>query len=196
MFQDIGSSHQSTGKRIHTTDMSQKNIIQIGRVTTCLGIEVRTSGSQAACFEDNQPSLCQFVDVNRELIRIPTILIITTVGIDTAQHTGIGGSLKFMLKCMPGQCGMVHFDINGKILVETIMAQEADNRFRIHVILVFSRFHRFRLYQESSFEPVLAGIVTCHRQHHGKMFLFAFHIGVQQAHIAFTSPPEHIVFAT
>ncbi len=69
MFQDIGSSHQSTGKRIHTTDMSQKNIIQIGRVTTCLGIEVRTSGSQAACFEDNQPSLCQFVDVNRELIR-------------------------------------------------------------------------------------------------------------------------------
>ena len=91
---------------------------------------------------------------------------------------------------------MVHFDINGKILVETIMAQEADNRFRIHVILMFCRFHRFRLYQESTFEPVLAGIITCHRQHHGKMFLFAFHVGVQQAHISFTSAPEHIVFAT
>lgn len=62
MFQDIGSSHQGTGKGIHTADMSQEDIIQIGRVTTCLGIEVRASGSQAACFEDNQPSLCQFVD--------------------------------------------------------------------------------------------------------------------------------------
>ena len=72
MFQDIGSDHQGTGERIHTADMSQEDIIQIGRVTTCLGIEVRTSGSQTACFEDNQPSLCQFVDVNRELIRIPT----------------------------------------------------------------------------------------------------------------------------
>ena len=61
---------------------------------------------------------------------------------------------------------------------------------------MFCRFHRFRLYQESTFEPVLAGIITCHRQHHGKMFLFAFHVGVQQAHISFTSAPEHIVFAT
>ena len=48
MFQDIGSDHQGTGKGIHTTDMSQKDIIQIGRVTTCLGIKVRTSGSQTA----------------------------------------------------------------------------------------------------------------------------------------------------
>lgn len=124
MFQDIGGGHQSTGKGIHTADMSQEDIIQIGRVTACLGIEVRTSGSQAACFEDNQPSLCQFVDVNRELVRIPTILIITAVRIDAAQHTGIGGSLKLMFECMSGQCGMVHFDIDGKIFVEAIMAQE------------------------------------------------------------------------
>ena len=47
------------------------------------------------------------------------------------------------------------------------LEKEADHGLRIHVILMFRRFHRFRLDQERTLETVLAAIITGHRQHHG-----------------------------
>ena len=167
MLKDIGGDHQGTGESIHTTDMSDEDILQVRRITAGLGVEVRTSGSQATSLKDDQPSLCQLIDIHRELIRIPTILVIATVRVNTAQHAGIGGGLQLMLECMSGQGSVVYLDIQGEILVQSIMAKETDHGLRIHVILMFRRFHRFRLDQERTLETVLTAIITGHRQHHG-----------------------------
>lgn len=82
--------------------MSQEDIVQVCRVTTSLCVEVRTPGCQTATLKDDQPCLSQFVNIHRELVGIPAILIVAAVCIDTAQHAGIHSSLQFVFECMSG----------------------------------------------------------------------------------------------
>ena len=94
---------------------------------------------------------------------------------------------------MACQCGVVHFDVHFEVFVQTVGFQEADNRFRVCVILMLGRFHRFRLNQERTFEAACTGIVACNGQHLCKVFFFTLLVGIQQRHIAFASTPEHVV---
>ena len=40
---------------------------------------------------------------------------------------------------MACQCGVVHFDVHFEVFVQTMGLQEADNRFRVYVILMLGR---------------------------------------------------------
>ena len=100
-----------------------------------------------------------------------------------------------MLESVTCQSCVIHLDIYFEILIQTMSFQEADYSFRIYVILMFSRFHRFRFDQESTFETTGTGIVTSNRQHLCKVFFFTFLICVQKRHIAFTTTPKHIILS-
>ena len=96
---------------------------------------------------------------------------------------------------MSGQGGVIDFDIEFEIFVQSVITQEPDNRFGIEIVLVLGRFHRFGFDEEGSLETFGTGIITRFGKHHGQVFLFAFHVGIQQRHISFATTPEHIVFA-
>ncbi|OAV73582.1 hypothetical protein Barb6_00076 [Bacteroidales bacterium Barb6] len=98
-----------------------------------------------------------------------------------------------MLKGVTGKCGMVYFDVQGEVLVQTVMAEEADNGFRIDIVLMLGRFHRFRLNEEGSLEALFATVIACEGKQGGKMVFFALHVGIQKRHIAFATSPEHVV---
>ena len=96
---------------------------------------------------------------------------------------------------MAGQGRVVHFDVEGEILVQPVVAQESDDCLGIHIVLMLSRFHRFRLDEEGTLETVLATVVAGHHQHHGEMLFLAFHVGVEQRHVALATAPEDVVLA-
>src|SRR5690606_15049288 len=107
----------------------------------------------------------------------------------------IDSYLKFMLEGMSSQSSVVHFQIEFKVLIQTVMSQEADHSRRIIVILVLGWFHGLRLDQESPGETLLTAIISGHGDELGQMFRFPFHIRIKERHIAFPTTPEHVVFA-
>src|SRR5690554_2185239 len=87
LSQNFIGNNQRTGKYIHTRDVSNKDIFQIGRVSAGFGIEVNTSCFEATSFQNHQHSLYSLIDIDGELVGIPTILVITAVGIDRAKQS-------------------------------------------------------------------------------------------------------------
>ena len=65
-----------------------------------------------------------------------------------------------MFERVSGQCGMVHLDVHLEVLLQTVRTEEADDGFRVHVVLVLGRFHRFRLDEERALEAFGAGVVA------------------------------------
>ena len=54
----------------------------IGGVTTGLGIKVSTTVAQTIVADNLHHSLCQFVVVDRELVCIPAVLVVTTISVN------------------------------------------------------------------------------------------------------------------
>ena len=98
-----------------------------------------------------------------------------------------------MFESVASQSSMVYFDVNFEIFIQTMSFQEADHSFRIYIILMLSRFHRFRFNQESTFKTTGTSIITSNSQHLCKVFFFTFLICIQKRHITFTTTPKHIV---
>ena len=68
-------------------------IFQIRRVAPGFSVEIGSSGSQSTVPDDLYHCLNQFEVIDRELIGIPAVLIITPIGVDGAQHAGMLGSI-------------------------------------------------------------------------------------------------------
>ena len=64
--------------------LGNENVFQVGGVATGLGIEVCTAIAKASVTDDLHHCLGQFEVVNGELVCIPAVLVVTTVGVDGA----------------------------------------------------------------------------------------------------------------
>ena len=100
--------------------MSNEQILEVSTVTANLGIEVRTAIAQAAIADNLHHSLSQLEVVNGELVGIPAILSVTTVGIDRTQHTSINSASQLMLKGVTSQRSVIHLDIHLEVLIQTM----------------------------------------------------------------------------
>ena len=98
-----------------------------------------------------------------------------------------------MLEGVASQRSVVHLDVHLEVLVKSVSAEEAAYGLGVHVVLVLGRLHGLRLDEECALESLAASIVAGHSQHRSHMFLLTLLIGVEQAHVALTSAPEHIV---
>ena len=65
----------------------------------------------------------------------------------------------------------------------------------VDVVLVLAGLHGLRLDEEGALESLAAGIVAGHGEHGSHMLLLTLLVGVEQAHVAFTSAPEHVVLS-
>src|SRR5690606_25410014 len=111
IFEDIMRNNQASGKSVHASDMGMKQILRVGGVPSQLGIKIHASIPQAPTTKDDQEGFCQFLKVDGKLVCIPTVLIISPVGIDTSKQSRINGHLKLVLKGMSCQRRMVHLQV-------------------------------------------------------------------------------------
>src|ERR1700753_983040 len=101
-----------------------------------------------------------------------------------------------MLKGVAGQGGMVYFQVQFHVFQQIVFLQKAQYRCRIVIVLMFGWFTGFWLDKESAFKTLATSVVNSLMQKHSQVLLLAFHICVQQSHIALASTPEHIVLTT
>src|SRR5699024_561217 len=134
-------------------------------------------------------------NIHRKLVRIPSVLIISPVSVDTAQHPRIRSYSQLVLEGMQGQSGMIYFYIDLEILRQSVMADESGHRRRVIIILMLGGFCRLGHYEEGTGESVLPRIVPCQMQKTSQMLLLPLHVRVQQRHITFPAAPEHIILS-
>src|SRR5688572_88348 len=101
-----------------------------------------------------------------------------------------------MGKRMTCKGGMIYFNIQTKIIQQIILPQKANDSFTVIVVLVLGWFTRFGFNKELPFETILSSIVSRNMEEFRKVFLFTFHICIQQAHITFPASPKNIIFPT
>ena len=138
----------------------------------------------------------EIVCIYRELVGVPAVLGVASVGVDGAEHAVVDGYCEFMLEGVAGEGGMVDFDIDLEVLVEAVGAEETDDGLRIDVILVLCRLHGLGLDEECALEAMCAGVISGCSEHGGKVILLPLHLGVKDAVIAFAATPEHVRGAT
>ena len=100
--------------------MGDEYVLQIGGVATGFGVEVCTSVRKSTVTYDLHHGLCQFIVVDRELIGIPAILIVSTVGVDRTEHAVVYGYRQLVFECMAGQSSMIDLDVYLEILIQAI----------------------------------------------------------------------------
>ena len=96
---------------------------------------------------------------------------------------------------MAGQRGVVGFDVHLEVPVQPELAQEADGRRRVIVVLVLHGLLGLGLDEEVALEADLAAIVARHAHQGGDVLQLKLHVGVQQGLIALAAAPEHIALA-
>src|SRR5690606_36363803 len=172
------------------------SVNQISRVTTTLRIKVNTAALESTATQYDQHHFNSFVDVVRELVSVPCVLVIATVSVNAAQHTGVGRHLHFVIHGVVSQGRVIGFDIQFEIFIQTVMTQEADNGFAVEIVLVLGRLHWLGFDQEVAFETISTTVITSHSQEARHMLLLTLDVSVEQAHVTFATAPEHIVFTT
>ena len=176
--------------------MSEEYVVEVGRIAASLGIEIGATCAETSVANDLHPSLYEFELIDRELVGIPAVLHITTIGIDRTEHTIVDSHCKFVFECVTGKSGMVNFDIHLEVLVKAVSAKEADDSFGIHIILMLAWFHWLRFDKECAVEALGTRVVASHAKHSCHVLFFTLLVGVKKAHITFTTAPENIVFST
>ena len=82
--------------------VSNEDVFGIGRVTTYLCIEVATAIAQSTIAYNLHHGLCQLEVIYGELVGIPAVLLIATVGIYATQHTIVYSYSQLVLKGVAG----------------------------------------------------------------------------------------------
>ncbi len=100
-----------------------------------------------------------------------------------------------MLEGVLGQGGVVDLDVELEVVHQVVFAQEGDDGGGVEVVLMLGGLHRLGLDEEGALEAVFTGIVPGHVQEAGQVIQLPFHVGVEQAHVAFAAAPEDVVLA-
>ena len=88
--------------------MSMEQIFRVDRLATDFGIEIKAAGSKTTCSAKIvYIAEIGIINIRGELVGIPAEEQITSVCINRAKQTIVGGKLKFMLESMARRRGCV-----------------------------------------------------------------------------------------
>ena len=175
--------------------MCDEDVLRVGTVAAQFSVEVRTAVAQSAIADYLHHGLCKFVVVDWELVGVPSVLSVATVGIDRTEHAVVYSHSQFVLEGVTGKSSVVNLNVHLEILVQTMCTKESNDCLGVHVILVLGRLHRLRFDKECTLKSVGTGIVASNGEHLCEVFLLALLVGIEQRHVALASAPEHIVGA-
>src|SRR5690349_6692564 len=107
---------QRARESIHTTDVRIEKILHVGRVPPEFSVEINTAACKAPSFQNDQHRFCKLVDIIRELVSIPSVLIVTAVCIHASQYACVCRYLQFVRESMTGECSVVYFEVDLEIV--------------------------------------------------------------------------------
>ena len=111
--------------------MGNENILRISRIAARLSVEIRAPRAQTAVANNLHHRLSQFIIVDRELVCVPAVLIVTAIGVDRTKHPVIHSHSQLMLKRVTRQRSMIHLDIHLEILLKAVRLKETDHRLGV-----------------------------------------------------------------
>src|SRR5690625_2180211 len=141
--------------------MRDKEILRIGGVSSDFCIKVKSAWFNSAMIQYNHHGFDRIIEIGGEIIGIPSILMISSVGIDAAQMSRFGGYHQIVCERVVGQCGVVGFDIEFEIIQQILLSEKSENGGRVKVILMFGRRHVLWLDDEISFETNYLAVICC-----------------------------------
>src|ERR1035437_1577253 len=99
-----------------------------------------------------------------------------------------------MLHRVTGERRVVRLDVQFEMRQQIIFAQKVQARGGVEIVLMLRRFFRFRLDVKLSLEADLLFVGDGEVQQFRKVIQLAFHVGVEQRHVAFAAAPERVAF--
>ena len=100
-----------------------------------------------------------------------------------------------MLHRVPGERGVVRFDVELEMIEQIVFAQEIQAGRGVGIVLVLRRFLWFRLDEKLALEADGFLVVHRHVQEFREMFLFALEVGVEQGRVTLASAPKDVARA-
>src|SRR6185437_5637762 len=148
----VGGAQQRHRQHVHRADVAMEQVGRAAALAAHLGVEVHAALAEAAGLEDLVQHQRAFLHAVRELVGVPAVLRITAVRVDAAEYAqrDCGGDL--MVKRVPGQGGVVAFDIGLDLAFQPEVLEEAGDRGDVVVVLVLGRLLRLRLDQDVTVE--------------------------------------------
>src|SRR6185312_2100092 len=121
----VGGAQQCHRQHVHRADVAVEQVGRAAALAAHLGVEVHAALAEAAGLEDLVQHQRAFLHAVRELVGVPAVLRITAVRVDAAEYAqrDCGGHL--MVKRVPGQGGVVAFDIGLDLAFQPEVLEEA-----------------------------------------------------------------------
>ena len=85
LLQDSVGCNQGSREVVHACNVSDEHVFEVGRIPADLRVEVRSTGRETAHIEDDEESFGQLIDVRRELVGIPAVLVVAAVCVDASE---------------------------------------------------------------------------------------------------------------
>src|SRR5690625_2168417 len=117
--------------------MRDKEILRIGGVSSDFCIKVKSAWFNSAMIQYNHHGFDRIIEIGGEIIGIPSILMISSVGIDAAQMSRFGGYHQIVCERVAGQCGVVGFDIEFEIIQQILLSENSENGGDVKSNLLF-----------------------------------------------------------
>src|SRR5207245_259780 len=156
-------------------------------------VEVEAAGRESArgkYFVDRQR---QFIDRVRELVGVPTVLIIAAVDVDAAETAERDRARHLVMEAVAGEGRVVCLEIEAVLIRESVTLKEAHDRRGVVVVLVLGRFLWLRLDEERSLETDAVLVLRDHRKEARELRLLAPEVGVEERLVTLAPAPENVV---
>ena len=183
------------GKGIHSADVCNEPVFHLHRLATNASVEVQSARVKTTRTNDVVENDDRLLHIHGELVRIPSQHRIARVGVDRPKHALAAGEDDVVLVVVTRQGRVIRLDVELEVVLEVVLAEEADHRLRVVVVLVLGRLARLRLDQEREVGANLLLVVHRHAQETTQVIELLAGESVQDALITLTTAPEHVVLA-
>lgn len=150
---------EASSECIHAADMSMDQIDGLEALTSHLGVEVDSAGTESAVLENDEHGLGGEIQIGRELIGVPAQKQIARVSVDGAEHALMPGVIELMHHGVSGERRVIGLDVELESLHETVGSQEVDTGGGITVVLMLGGLFGLGFDQEGALEPNLLCMV-------------------------------------
>ena len=137
----------------------------------------------------------RLLHVHRELVRVPAQQRIARVGVHRTEHALVAREDNVVLVVVAGEGGVVRLDVQLELVLQVVLAQEADHRLRVVVVLVLRGLARLRLDQQRERGADLLLVVRSHSHEATHVVQLLSGKAVEDALVALATAPEHVVLA-
>src|SRR5690606_38951076 len=178
VLDEVGGGQQSSSDGVHASYVAVEEIRAVDRLAAQFGVEVEAAGGESACLEDLVEGEGQFVDRVGELIGVPAVLVVATVGVDGPEDA-VGDRVgHLVVEAVAGEGGVVGFDVHPIFVDQVVALQEAVDGGAVVVVLVFGGLGWFGFDQKGPLETDLVFVFGDQGEEAGELVGLLAQVGV------------------